>query len=113
MTVYDLYDLFTDTAKIEIYSNDMGKPVGCWFNNDIPDVLRNCEITSFDSPNREHPLNDSFYIVLTVNVDGCNIYDLSEEVEYYGFSFDDDEVENDMSGNWKEIAREIYIYDKF
>lgn len=113
MTVYDLYDLFTEDTKIEVYSNDMEKNVGCWFNHDIPYVLHNCEVTSFDSPNREHPLNDSFHIVLTVNVDGCNVYDLTEDVKYYGFTFDHDEVENDTSGNWLEVAKKIYIFDEF
>ncbi len=62
MTVYDLIDLLTDAATVEVFSFDKGETVYKGFSDEIPDEIGAQEVASIDPifPESQH---------LTINID--------------------------------------------
>lgn len=62
MTVYDLIDLLTDAATVEVFSFEKGDTVYHGFSDEIPDEIGDAEIASIDPvfPESQH---------LTINID--------------------------------------------
>ncbi len=50
MTVYDICDLFTEEANIDIYSMDAEKVVFSGSSREVPEEYGEADIASIDSP---------------------------------------------------------------
>ena len=62
MTVYELLELFSDSATVEVFSLDKGETIYKGFSDEITDEIGEREIASIDpvSPETQH---------LTINID--------------------------------------------
>ena len=62
MTVFEICELLTDTAVVEIFSFEKGETIYKGYNDEIPDRIGEQEVTSIDSvfPETKH---------LTINIE--------------------------------------------